>query len=677
MKRIAIVWIILLAMGLVRMESLQAEPIRVVICNSSPTVRFAADELVRYLGLMTGDNAAAKTVDSGRVAPDFNKMAPSGIRLGLYSDFGKSPGVKDPVYDDAFSIEIDHSRGFIAGSNPRSVLFGVYRFLEGLGCRWVRPGKSGELVPKLDMNTIANELTCQLSDQATYRFRGVNNCGIYSCQDIIDKIDWCAKMGMNMFFCEFLFSRHFYNRYYGREYPTYLPPEPKSDAEIWVYHRKNIDEIKKRGMLYHAVGHGWTGLVVGAKPEDCDHDARPVPDPDKVKYLALYKSKRSIENGPTFTDLCYGNPETFNRLVKLVADYAQNHPEVDYLHFWLDDRMNNSCECPLCKDLKPSDVYVRLLNAVDAELTKRKVNTKIVFLTYIDLFWPPKKERFVHPERFVFMYAPISRNYREPYFIGDTKDVVIPEYGLNQYVMPGDMKLRNALLAGWQKVFSGPAFVFDYHMIWHHYNDFGYYDFAKVMTEDIRRLPQMGMQGFVSCQVVNATFPHGFPMYLHAKMLWNPQYDFDAIAREYFQASFGQDWEKVLAHFQQLSAVSPFVAKRPADKATREAAVAAMLRIPDMVTAFKPVVDRRLADPGQMASAQRRSWELLQVYNILLPFKTKALIARFNSDKSEKRLWQNYVNALARTESQTNGALDLCWSLSQTPVRHAKPEPLK
>ncbi|MDO5566753.1 MAG: DUF4838 domain-containing protein, partial [Planctomycetia bacterium] len=564
MKRFAIFCMILFAINVAGFQSLYAsEPIRVVICNDSPTVRFAADELVRYLGLMTGQSTATIIIESKQTTVDSQKTTPAEIRLGLYSDFGKPHGVKDPACDDAFSIEIDHSRGFIAGSNPRSVLFGVYRFLEKLGCRWVRPGKSNELIPKLALDKVANGLTCKLTDKATYRFRGVNNCGIYSFQELVDKIDWCAKMGMNMFFCEFLFSRHFYARYYERGYPTYLLPDPKSDAEIWVHHRKNIDEIKKRGMLYHAVGHGWTGLVVGAKPEDCDHDARPTPDPDKVKHLALYKGKRSIENGPTFTDLCYGNPETFHRLVTLVADYAQNHPEVDYLHFWLDDRMNNSCECPLCKDLKPSEVYVRLLNAVDAELTKRKLNTKIVFLTYIELFWPPKKEHFVHPERFVFMYAPISRNYREPYFLGDTKDVVIPEYGLNQYVLPNNMELRSALLAGWQKVFSGPAFVFDYHMIWHHYNDFGYYDFAKIMTEDIRRLPHMGMQGYVSCQVVNSTFPHGFPMYLHAKMLWNPKYDFDAIAKEFFQASFGHDWEKVLAYFQQLSAVSPFVASRP------------------------------------------------------------------------------------------------------------------
>ena len=46
------------------------------------------------------------------------------------------------------NIDVTDGKGRIAGSNPRSVLLGVYRFLEEAGCRWLRPGTDGDYVPK-------------------------------------------------------------------------------------------------------------------------------------------------------------------------------------------------------------------------------------------------------------------------------------------------------------------------------------------------------------------------------------------------------------------------------------------------------------------------------------------------------------------------------------------------
>ena len=85
------------------------------------------------------------------------------------------------------------------------------------------------------------------------------------------------------------------------------------------------------------------------------------------------------------------------------------------LQFWLADDAGNQCECDGCKDTIPSDFYVQILNEVDRRMTEEKLDAKIVFLIYLDLLWVPEKERIIHEDRFVLMFAPISRTYSRTY----------------------------------------------------------------------------------------------------------------------------------------------------------------------------------------------------------------------------------------------------------------------
>ena len=74
----------------------------------SPVLAFARKELAKYL-----DRLSVKAE----------------IALGLFAEFGLSCEVHDPYFDDAFSISVQNGHGYIAGSNERSVLIGVYRLL--------------------------------------------------------------------------------------------------------------------------------------------------------------------------------------------------------------------------------------------------------------------------------------------------------------------------------------------------------------------------------------------------------------------------------------------------------------------------------------------------------------------------------------------------------------------
>ncbi len=622
-------------------------------------IDLAGKELAKYLGMMAGDPGAAAvagdpTTVTFTAGADEKQVQ---LELGLLSDFGLVvDGVDDPTMDDAIYIDVRDTKGVIAGSNPRSVLFAVYRFLEASGCRWIRPGHGGDYVPSRRIDN----LSVRLSDKAMYRFRGDSPDGAYSLDHVLEKIEWSSKVGLNTYYAEFFIPRYNYNDYYSRKnYPSLKNPEQRTDSEIIAYHGLAKREAKRRGMLIHAVGHGWTGKFFGNPEIECDHRGTLTVPEDQKKYLALVGGER-VMRGPTTTDLCYGNPEVQRRLVALVADYAEAHPEVDFLHFWLDDRMNATCECELCRNTRQSDFYVMLLNSIDRELTRRTLSTRIVSLIYHDLLWPPEKERLANPDRFVLLFCPISRLYDKPYEILSA-DIDLLPYHLNENKLPHDIQTNIAFLREWQKSgFMGMGAVYDYHMTWHHSYDMGYYGLTEVLAEDIRRLRDLGLNGYVSCALLRAFYPTGFPLYVHARLLWNPEYRTEDLAREYFVGAFGEEGTQVQEYMKALSDLSCYgtfyeiwrTKTLPSDTERAEV-IQKLARIPDVVGKFRPVISR---NETMGDTAHQLSWKLLSVHSGMVLRMTDVLRFRVEDRREEEdEAWKKLVDYLVLHEEDTDG----------------------
>ena len=51
---------------------------------------------------------------------------------------------------------------------------------------------------------------------------------------------------------------------------------------------------------------------------------------------------------PMITSLCFSQDEVRRRMVEVVVSHAVAHPEVDYLHVWIDDGFSNKCACEEC-----------------------------------------------------------------------------------------------------------------------------------------------------------------------------------------------------------------------------------------------------------------------------------------------------------------------------------------
>jgi hypothetical protein len=570
------------------------ETLPVIPIGGHPAIRYAAEELVRCLDAA---GIAARVTDAG--AP----VAAPGIRLGVAQDLGASgaalPALPEPSLDDAVLVAVEGGVGTIAGTNPRSVLLAVYRFLTELGFRWVRPGLQGEIVPRLHRAALA----ASVREAASYRHRGICIEGAVSFEHVRDLIDWMPKVGLNAYFIQFRESFVFFDRWYAhRDNPRAAGPG-KGIADVRAMVRDIEAEIAKRDLLYHAVGHGWTCEPFGVPGLGWDRYEGPVPE-EARRAFALVDGKRELWQGiPLNTNLCYGTPEVRRTIVTDVVRYAKDRPEIRYLHLWLADGTNNHCECEACVKARPADFYVMLLNELDEALGRAGLDTRIVFLVYVDLYWPPEREVIRNADRFVLMFAPITRTYSRSFSTPRELPALAP-YTRNRLQFPKSIEENLAHLRAWQGRFPGDSFDFDYHLIWDHFCDPGYTAVAQGLHEDLVQLRSIGLNGFVSCQVQRAFFPTGLAMAVLGQTLWNRDARFDEIADDYYRSAFGHDGPACRAYLASLSDAfdPPYLrGERPAVDPER---VRALERVTGIVDRFLPVIRRNSAssDPCHAAS---------------------------------------------------------------------------
>lgn len=452
---------------------------------------------------------------------------------------------------DGFTVRMGQDGGEISGVNDRSVLLGVYDYLHHLGCRFLAPGKASEVVPRITPDA----LPAQYEKKASFRHRGVCIEGADSVENILDFIDWLPKVGYNSFFLQFKVPYAFLERWYNHRFNPTLEPQGYTVEDAQRDMVVLEQAMKLRGLLLHKAGHGWTGEILGYQTFGWDAQTQPL-TPEKQAMTAQIAGKRELWQGsPANTNLCFHNGDAVDAFAQLVVDYAKVNPAVDYLHVWLADEYNNVCECPGCSQTTVSDQYVQLLNEIDRRLSQEGLNTRIVFLLYQELLWPPVKERLANPDRFVLMFAPISRTFESPYDL--TKpEVPIPAYHRNHIELPTNLQENMAFLRGWQKLFQGDSLVYDYPLGRAHYGDLGYVHIARVIASDIKQLHHMGLEGYISCQELRVCLPNALPNYVMGYTLFDETADTQAIIEEYYDAAYGSRSREVLAYLERLSALS-------------------------------------------------------------------------------------------------------------------------
>lgn len=585
------------------------------------------------------------------------------IKLGLFKDFGIETKVKDPFLDDAIAISVKNRKGYIAGSNERSVLIGVYRLLEEWGITWVRPGPNGTAYPKKCEAT-----DIEICEAADTRHRVMCIEGAVSIENELDMIEWLPKVGFNGYYIQFSTAYNFFDRWYSHTRSTVKQPEPFTQEQAAEYVDLMTKEIKKRGLLLQRMGHGWTCLPFGLSDKgwyQYTYDEIPKAFHD---ICALVDGERKcLDNRPLRTQLCYSNATVRKKITDCVINYAKDNPETDYIHFWLGDSFNKTCECDECRKGHLADHYIRIVNDITDELVKRNLKAKIVFLVFCDTSFPPKVERIKHPENTVLMFAPITRTFADA-FPDTFKIREVPEYKTNKFSMPADVDSNLSYLYAWEQTYDGDVVDFDYHLMWDHILDAGGEGIAKILHQDIRSFESLGINGFISCQLQRNAFPSSIAMTVMAKTLWNTSTDFDTVRKKLYAASFGEDTvDELCNYFALLSEkfdIGVIRNQKPVDADEFKQGMVDAIKAMD---AFKEVIKAHLSaeDP-----CRKDSWEYLELHRQIYSGLAEAIIAKLDGDfEKSKVLRDGSIHFAFLNEDKLQPVLDCMFYCRMTNER--------
>lgn len=603
--------------------------------------RFAEEELKDYWNKMQKKSHALRKPGSYR------------LRLEL-TDGGKCcQKMQYPeTVPDGYVIHTGINGGVIAGNNPVSVLIGVYAWLQSAGCHFLRPGKKYEIIEPL---TDIDALSMTEKKTASFQHRGVCIEGANSLENILDFIDWLPKMGYNSFFLQFKLPYTFMARWYHHENNPLIPEEVFDIKQAEVYTKMACKEMKRRGLRLHQAGHGWTGDVIGYPSVEWKPSSRK-PTREETGLMAELNGKRALFHGiPMNTNLCYSSEIVIREFTDAIVRYAVQNPDIDYLHVWLADEYNNVCECNSCRKELLSDQYVRILNMADRKLTEVGSSMRIVFLLYQELLWPPEKERFQNPDRFVLMFAPISRTFEESYHISREYEA-IPPYRRNEIRLPVDLNENMAFLRAWQEVFHGDSFVYDYPLGRAHYGDFGYIGLAEVIGQDIEHLEDMGLNGYISCQELRAALPNALPNYIMGKKLFDSSLSEEQLEEEYFSAAYGGGYRQVREYLKKISVLCScdyFNGKGPRQN---KAVAEQMAALEKLVQEFLPVIRENVESCGKDNLSY---WTLLEFHSEYVRRLGKALHDLASGEWEEaKHCWSEFCTFLQQNELQFQDCVD-------------------
>ena len=582
---------------------------RIIAKKDSACREYTALELLKYIRKISNctlSPALEWVEELPREIPD------DAIVLGLLSELGLDQSdLHDAFIEDILDVRVENARGYLAGSNERSILMAVYHYCKSAGCRFIRPGEDGEYIPHCDLTAH----TCTYRKKADQPFRGTCCEGAISYEHMRDTVYWMPKMGMNMFMIEGLVPFSYMHRWYGHEANRILrePGQVSDYEELAGYIQRLQKDINQVGVQLHTAGHAWMFEDFGI------HHVDPATEKAQIAKLSAEQKQLLAEVGGVrdlfqsstfFTHFCYSNPAARRFLVNFCVNYIKSNPSVDFLHLWLADNVNNQCECESCLKMTPSDWYVMLLNEIDEALEGIESKTRLVFIAYSDTVRPPVTQRLRHPERFMLLVA-IGGFYERGYR-NEPCEGACPPYRHNEYA-PLPVPWRIQCYKDWKALCGDiPAVVYEYRYYTDHYCDPGYMRIARETVRDMRFLKELSLSGCMSDQTHRNFLPTSLPMSLMGATLFDESLDAEAFTADFFYAAFGEKGALVREYLETLSDLFCPSARRAANR-NSEADVALgndecyqsflsnawaekkLAQIPDVLQRFAPVIREGMA----------------------------------------------------------------------------------
>ena len=472
--------------------------------NAAPCVRYASEELQRFLREMTG--VELPVFDEAAQPPPVKAVV---LEVGL-SDrqiVGLSARLSDadcrmsgavageppapPEGADAFRLRVEDGRLRITGAGPRGVLYGVYEILEHFaGCRWYSSWHS--VIPQLDR--VAVPVGLDESHSPVFEMREP------AWRDVRRHPEFEARLRVN-----------------GHKWGS-------------IDEKFGGDDFRFGGDLHSS--HTFKKLL----PPEVYFDEHP-------EYYCMIDGKRTI-NGPRRKGWqpCLTNPDVLAIVTSNVLDRIRKDPGARFYGISQQDNLNY-CECPECTAVYEEEdsragTVIRFVNAVAAAVAREFPDAVIETLAYEWSRKPPTKTR--PAPNVVVCLCSIECDFAIPIAASRCRQSVA---------------FRDDI-AGWSRIVSGGLYVWDYT------TDFWNYTIpwpnTRALRDNLRFFRDNGVRYVYSQGSFDAS--HGdfaeLKPWLLAKLMWNPDQPLEPLLDDFFAGYYGaaapfvREWFETTHRFQ-------------------------------------------------------------------------------------------------------------------------------
>jgi hypothetical protein len=468
----------------------------VIVTAESPSTAdlFAAEEVQIYLEKMTGV-----------VVPIVQGAVPEGKTAIIVGNHPDAAAVNADLQafstdKEAFALVSEGRRLYIVGNGETAVCYGAWEWLESLGVRWILPTEKGEYIPHYTTLSIA---PVRKFDAPAMSYRG---------------------------------PAYTMNSGYG--YPV-VPSEHGYSGTLMFSARKRLNRNSGlfRSDLWIGIGSGHSyRYYLPASKYYADHP----------EWFNLIGGQR-VSSGE---QVCFTNREAANEFARNILVDVRYWLSLgcDLYRILVSVSPNDGvawCECANCQQLADYDPYgaltsatsmvVKFANMVAEEVHKEFPTAKIVFYAYCNYTRPPTK------------VMPAPDVYPELVFWCGGESA----YANHAHPMFSDINSRyRDYFSEWARISTGISS----HEYYGHYSWFTPWPKVTQMSYDIKEMEKNPKFYGMYSESHHHWGTQGPNLYLHPKLMWNPDLNVSAVMDDYYTAGYGPAAPYIKQYFQTLQA---------------------------------------------------------------------------------------------------------------------------
>ena len=454
----------------------------VVAADAPAPVRHAADELRYFLSRVTGGTFSLRHTQS----PEGTNLlvGPQAARL-------REPGfTTDGLGEEGIVLRTLGQDVILAGGAPRGTLYAVFTFLEDhVGCHWWTPAASH--IPQ-QPNLKIPQLNFRYVPRLEYRDMSFLHTA---------EADFSVRNKLN---------GHHHRLFYDNSFNN-IGQDSSRGGRKYAYIRSD-----KWG------SHGWWTLI---EPE--------VYFKDHPEWFALINGKRThVSPQYPISNLCLTNESMRAELTKNVRLALRWNPHATVISIAQPDDAGppNRCECETCAAVEeegnPSELVVRFVNAVAADLQAQFPDVAVSTLAYHYSQKPPKQTR-PHPNVLVRLSS-IKCSFSRP--MTDERN--------SQF---------RTDLEGWSK-------MCDRLYLWDYAINFGYplpHPNLRVYAPNLRYYTEHNVKGMF-CEAGAFAELAELRAWLLAKLMWNPHAETNHLIETFAHGYYGPAGPHILDYIELM-----------------------------------------------------------------------------------------------------------------------------